>query len=220
MHHQLDAEFVAFTHATLGSPTISTLLHALRNGYLAKLPRLTARMVTANPPNSMATARGHLDLLRKGIQSTKLPADTPTAQLPSIAVADIDAQIPFENEVIIGTINLSSTNHSDATGHFTVTSRRGNNYVLVSIFNGYIHSEPMASRKGADYVKAYRSTFDHFKGLDISPRPSASTMKPVVFWKNTFVKSVFHYNMYHLIIIVPTKRRGPFAHSRITLLPY
>ena len=60
-----DAEFVAFVHASFGSPTLSTFLHAVRKGWLAKYPRLTATMVSANPPHAIATAKGHLDQTRQ-----------------------------------------------------------------------------------------------------------------------------------------------------------
>ena len=60
-----DAEFVAFVHASFGSPTLSTFLHAVRKGWLAKYPRLTAAMVSTAPPHAIATAKGHLDQTRQ-----------------------------------------------------------------------------------------------------------------------------------------------------------
>ena len=56
-----DAEFVAFVHATFGSPTVSTFLEAARRGWLTGYPRITPAMIAANPPNAVATAKGHLD---------------------------------------------------------------------------------------------------------------------------------------------------------------
>ncbi|KAJ1404285.1 hypothetical protein B484DRAFT_404848 [Ochromonadaceae sp. CCMP2298] len=44
----LNADYVAYIHAALGSPATSTLLTALRGGYLACIPRLTANMVNTN----------------------------------------------------------------------------------------------------------------------------------------------------------------------------
>ena len=61
----LDADFVAFMHATLGSPPTSSFLKAARKGWLNRIPRLTANMIAANPPNSVATAMGHLDQTRQ-----------------------------------------------------------------------------------------------------------------------------------------------------------
>lgn len=60
-----NGEFVAFVHASFGSPVLSTFLHAVTMGWLSKYPRLTASMVSANPPHSVATAKGHLNQTRQ-----------------------------------------------------------------------------------------------------------------------------------------------------------
>ncbi len=51
IHHQLDADYVQFVHASLGSPCVSTFYKAAQKGYLRTLPRVTARMIKPNPPN-------------------------------------------------------------------------------------------------------------------------------------------------------------------------
>ena len=48
-------------------------------------------------------------------------------------------------------------------------SWRGNNYVLVSVYRGYVFGVAMPSRKGPDYVKAYEATFTRFASLDYKP---------------------------------------------------
>ena len=83
IHNTHDAEFVQFVHATFGSPSVSTFHRALRQGYLDSFPRITARMVRRNPPNTIATAMGHLDRVRQGMASTKASKElSPLAQLP------------------------------------------------------------------------------------------------------------------------------------------
>jgi hypothetical protein len=62
-----DTARVAFCHAALGSPPVTTLLAALRAKLLATLPIITA-MVTQHPPNSAATTGGHLDAHRQHVQ--------------------------------------------------------------------------------------------------------------------------------------------------------
>lgn len=42
-----DEAFATFIHKALGSPVLSTLLRAVRKGYLSAYPRLTASMVTS-----------------------------------------------------------------------------------------------------------------------------------------------------------------------------
>ena len=56
-----DTVFVRFTHAALGSPSLSTFVKAVRRGYFHLYPRLTSNILLANPPLTIATAQGHLD---------------------------------------------------------------------------------------------------------------------------------------------------------------
>jgi hypothetical protein len=52
-------------------------------------------------------------------------------------------------------------NHSDLAGRFPYQSTKGNCYLLVSNYHGYIHLEPINSTNEASYVKAYRATLDY-----------------------------------------------------------
>jgi hypothetical protein len=52
-----DAEYVTFVHATFGSPPVSTLSKAVHNGWLGNFPRITPKMISSNPPQSVATAK-------------------------------------------------------------------------------------------------------------------------------------------------------------------
>ena len=66
-----DKKFVEFTNASLGSPVQSTLLRAVRKGYLSTMPRLTSELLCRHPSNTVATAMGHLDRTCQGLDSTK-----------------------------------------------------------------------------------------------------------------------------------------------------
>jgi hypothetical protein len=66
---QDNATYVCFVHACLGYPAPSTFLRAVCQGFITgpdQFPRLTTRMVRKHLPNSMATAKGHLDRARSG----------------------------------------------------------------------------------------------------------------------------------------------------------
>ena len=65
-----DVAFATFIQTALGSPVLSTLLRAVRKGYLASYPRSTANMVTSYLSLTAATPRGHLDQHRQGLDST------------------------------------------------------------------------------------------------------------------------------------------------------
>jgi hypothetical protein len=65
------ADLVAFAHAALWSPALSTLEKALERKYISNIPGLSQQLLRKYPPNSRATAKGHLDQLRQGTKSTK-----------------------------------------------------------------------------------------------------------------------------------------------------
>ena len=108
-----DAAFVRFAHATLGSPSNSTLLRALHAGYLSSFPQLTARLLQLHPPQLIAKAKGHLDQHRQGLDST---ADHPS----SPPVASPPDPVDSPQTVYVKTILASDTFHSDLTGRFPI----------------------------------------------------------------------------------------------------
>ena len=55
------ANLVAFHHAALFSPTLSTLELALKKGFLPPFPGLTLQALHRHPPHSVASIKGHLD---------------------------------------------------------------------------------------------------------------------------------------------------------------
>jgi len=77
IHSQTQAELVRFYHAALGSPAVSTLLAALRKGFI-NIPGFTVKAVRRNIPHTIATSKGHLDQTRQGQHSTHKPKLTKT----------------------------------------------------------------------------------------------------------------------------------------------
>ena len=61
------AHLVAWLHAALGSPAETTLANALRRGYIV-MEGLTPESLSRHPPQSLATAKGHLARHRQGQQ--------------------------------------------------------------------------------------------------------------------------------------------------------
>ncbi len=64
------ANSIKFAHQSLCSPPISTLLKAIRRGFLKRCPNLTAKGVTRYLNPSPATAKGHMKWPHQGIRST------------------------------------------------------------------------------------------------------------------------------------------------------
>ena len=160
-------------HASFGSPVISTFQRAVRKGYLSTIPRLTSYLVSKHKPNSEATAKGHLDRRRQGLDSTTAVSVFPPKPGTSTAVDettyDDDIQnIPDEATATIDDdstvyVKLFYTADFDATSRFPIASSGSKySYHLVSCYNGNIHVETMQTRTSAAYIAAYDLTFKHW----------------------------------------------------------
>jgi hypothetical protein len=75
------ANAVKFSHQSLCNPTISTLLKALKKGFLKGCPDLSKELVTQYLNPSPATAKGHMKRPKKRIRSTKT---IPSPQQPAV----------------------------------------------------------------------------------------------------------------------------------------
>jgi hypothetical protein len=124
-------------HATFGSPPNSTFIKAISRGYGKNLPRLSARIIAANPPSSLATAKGHLYLNRKNQRSSKRllhkagsESQFTVASLQQpLELDEFETELASEgsnNDLFVKEINLSDTYYTDGTAHLPVTSRHGN----------------------------------------------------------------------------------------------
>jgi len=171
VRHEINADFVAYSSASFFSPPDTSLANALKLGWLGNFPRLTARMLTANKPNSLSTAKGHLQQTRQRNYRSTHPA-------PSQRVVDHNSTPQPDPESDVSDNNLVFTkisrradflNSSDMPGRFTHVSHRGYEYVLISVYRGYIHAEPLKSRQGAELISAYRATYSFFKYLGHTP---------------------------------------------------
>jgi hypothetical protein len=160
-----DKKFVHFSHASFGSPAISTLLRALRKGYLSTLPRLTSALLCKHMPNTEATAMGHLDRKRQGLDSTKAPtapSPPPVTPFPTYEDDINDLSDSPDTDPIVYT-KLFNTADFDLTARFPVPSAGARHtYQLVSCFKGYIHVDSLNSRTSGSQIKAYDSTFQHW----------------------------------------------------------
>jgi hypothetical protein len=113
---------LAFYHAALFSPVLSTWTQAITAGFLDSWPEITAKQVTQYPPRSEATPMGHMHAQRANIQSTKTSNPTSTSQPPSRQRTNV---VYTDCRTITGNIG------TDQTGRFVVPSTSGNNYLFI-----------------------------------------------------------------------------------------
>jgi hypothetical protein len=165
VRNDIQAGYVKFWSAALGSSADDTLIRALAAGYLGNLPRLTARMVRRHRPNSLATAKGHLDRTRQGIMSTK------PRKKQNITMDNNIEDLDWESDLYTCIVHRTDEeNHSDLSGKFPITSIHGNNYMLMSVYKNHIRAVAMKSKEQDSYLRAYRETYAFYKSKDIIPK--------------------------------------------------
>jgi hypothetical protein len=79
---------VKFAHQSLCNPKISTMLKAVRKGFLDGCPNINVTLILKYLNPSPATAKGHMKRPRHGIKSTTPgeKATQPNTQIPKITV--------------------------------------------------------------------------------------------------------------------------------------
>ena len=157
------AEVVLWASATLGNPPASTLELACRRGYLGNYPNLTCKMIRDNWPNTIATAQGHLQMQRQGVQSTKeKPSRRPEPHDSKYSTRSTHTHRRAEAALFDRNGNVI---FADATGRFPLASADGKEYILIMTYKNYIKPVAFANRGADTYVKAFREGIHFFKNL-------------------------------------------------------
>jgi hypothetical protein len=130
-------DLVAFAHASLFSPALSTLKTALDRCCISNFHGLTAQALSKFPPHSIAMIKRHLDQAQKNQRSTKLlqPDITSSPPLTSDGEDDTNDIFPHSDPKTARTHHCfaavcdpaTGQIHSNQTGRFVVASSTGNN---------------------------------------------------------------------------------------------
>jgi hypothetical protein len=157
---------IKWMHTVHGYPVKSTWLKAIKVGNYVGWPMLTECNVQKYYPETIETAKGHLNQIRKNLWTTKVKA-TPletcdTSHLYGKKVHDVYTQ----------TYMVQDTTFSDQTGQFPIQSLCGNKYimVMVEIDSNAILVEPMKNRKDDKMVRAYNALLLRLKRTGIVPK--------------------------------------------------
>jgi hypothetical protein len=177
---QTAAELIAFAHATLFSPALSTLENALTKGYLINFPGLTAKLLRKHPPTSIAMVKGHLDQTRKNQQSTKKTAP----KAPHLIEPDIPTKALDTDDMSPAAITQRSDTcfcsvmeptgqiYTDQTGRFVVPSSNGNNYLMVcyDYDSNTIFTQPFKNRTATCLLEAYKILHERLCRAGLRPK--------------------------------------------------
>jgi hypothetical protein len=153
------AELIAFAHATLFSPTLSTLHSALAQGFLTNFPGLNTRTLRKYPPQSIAMIKGHLDQSRKNQRSTKSTTSTTTANEHETCFPTSNNPNTRTHSCYATIMEPTGQIYSDQTGRFVVPSSNGNNYLMIlyDYDSNAILAEPMRTRTGKSILTAFET---------------------------------------------------------------
>ena len=169
------AQFVNHYHKVLFSPTLSQMKKAVSAGRLSMFPQLTMDILNKHPPNSIHTAKGHLDRIKQGIRSTKLKDFTLHKEDMNYEPDNGD-YIPLQtsseiqNGVFVKTFH-PHTIYSDATGDFPIKAKSGNQSILIVFFEATneIKSFPLPNKTSAAYIDTYKTIIGYCKTHSVVP---------------------------------------------------
>jgi hypothetical protein len=171
-------DLVAFAHAALFSPVLSTLEKALQSNFLLNFPGLTTDTLRRHPPHSKAMVMGHLDQTRQGTRSTQRHAMAPAKNDGAESDDDHDA-FPANEEpnerthyCYAADIEITGQVYSDQTGRFVAPSDNGNQYlfVLYDYDSNSIHAEPMKNKTAKCILAAYKTVHQRLCTAGLKPQ--------------------------------------------------
>ena len=161
--NQTKRNLMQYLHASLFSPTKSTLLTAIKNGNFIGWPGFSFENASKHLSETPATAKGHLDQHRQNLQSTKHSSEDffPT-ESPSITHQVVAAL--FENKA-------DKKGYFDLTGPFPYTSSRGNRYVFVlyDYDSNAILTAPLKSKTAGDIKDAWIHLHSKLHNRGVAP---------------------------------------------------
>ena len=136
-------EKILFYQLILGSPTKKTLYDAARAGFLTSFPGLTPQHITRYYQLTDATAKGHLDLTRQNLRSTRPQVLKPSPTIPTST----------ERTIYICTYTM----FTDMSGNFNHHTVTGDTAILLMYHDDlrYIHIGLCKGKSVAAYKEAY-----------------------------------------------------------------
>ena len=180
------ADQVAYAHASLFSPALSTLDAALHKGFLINFPGLTQKTLRRFPPQSIPMHKGHLDQARKNHQSTKPKPEpsSPSSSGPSapefVEEWTVEfAPTPDDNTgkrthmCYTGIVDpTTGAIFTDQTGKFVTTSFSGNNYMMIlyDYDSNAILVEAMKNKTARTIKEAYEKLHRRLCRAGLRPR--------------------------------------------------
>lgn len=167
---QGEKEITRFYHATLFSPVKSTLIKAVKKGYLRGWPGLKAQAIQVHIRNEEATVKGHMNQTRQGIRSTK--NNNQQREDDSMETSLQEPENERTNVVFCAVEELEGRISTDQTGFFPRTSARGMKYVMIFyVYDAnYIKGVPIKNRTHNEFLRVYREVYEELTKKGFKPK--------------------------------------------------
>ena len=166
-HTSTQAEHVAFLHAACGYPVPSTWLKAIDKGHFTTWPGLTSDLVKKHLPKSIVTVMGHQHQQHMNLRSTRLPVApeqdlTPPSDVPNTKTHLVFSAITSPRDEIA----------TDLAGRFPVTSRQGNQYILICyVYDcNAILAAPLCNRSELEHIRVFNGIHQYLVDRGFTPQ--------------------------------------------------
>ena len=138
-----------YLHACAGSPVLTTFQKAISNGNFMSWPGIDEIRFKKYAPNQEATAKGHLDQERQGLQSTQEDAEPMQEEKTKQTMATV---VPFTQKEFT---------YTDQTGKFPFRSTRGYEYIMVmyDYDANAILARPFKTRQAKELVETWTKLY-------------------------------------------------------------
>jgi hypothetical protein len=168
------AELIAFAQASLFLPSLSTLCTALDLKHVTGFPGLTSKLVCKYPPQSNATAMGHMDQSRKNQGLTKQKSNLPTVDetaTDTFPTSPTSGKPTHHNYVAISDPNQTGNIFSDQTSRFIIPSSTGSTqlFILYDYDSDHIFAKQMKNKIAASILDAYKVVINKLKRAGCHP---------------------------------------------------
>ncbi|KAL7550666.1 LOW QUALITY PROTEIN: hypothetical protein ACHAWF_013885 [Thalassiosira exigua] len=152
-------------HAALGFPAKTTLL-------IPPWPLITAHNIHNHLVETMATAKGHLQRVRKNVRSQAPLRAGINIESDSDNVVKQKAKTNAVYVLVFDTMRFNDTAYTDLTGPFPFTSARGNRYLffLYTYDGNAILMEAMKSRADNEMKRVYEKSYEQLAKRGIKPQ--------------------------------------------------
>jgi hypothetical protein len=232
-----------FANQSLCNPKISTLLKAVRWGFLKGCPKLSEQLILKYLNPSTATAKGHMKRPRHGIRSTRpkqkkdnsmepmpvpqiappvLPLFVPNVIQdvhtgPNVIVDDGDESIA--NIFCFGAFvdKTSGIVYHDLTGSFPFMSFDGSVFffVLYHYESNAIFTTPTTGLNDVSIFNAYKTYFDVLTVKGFKPKLNIMDNQATKHIKNFSQRMIASYRLWSPITIELTPPSRPSKPSRL-----